>query len=784
MKFFDKLKKDQLKNEVKPEQDLDLLLDENEEDTDLYDVPDADEAAYGENDVAKKTQIEYTPDQDDMIGDIFAELMADGAKAEGSAAEDNGTAADADFDQMFAEAISQDEAHSDEGTTEDSFDDFFANAADDEQEPFDEEVPELDLDQAEEIDKADDLEKADELDDAEADEPLLDDEDALLMAALGYGDAADRAYTQKSAAKPSSAPQHTDLFRAFAFDGHEYRSKDQQSSIKDAYAKERLLMYIRAGGTLIFTLLLFIYDCFGKNFSGAFDPLLYPTVNVLMSFQILVLACALSAKQLWDGLKGIIKVDPRPYSMASLVVLLTAIYNITLAALGVSGFTLYNFPAALCLVFCVAYDYLNLEREIDTFNKICSWDGICTLEREDSAALAAEMGCSAENVGRAFKLRRGDAPDNYFHRLNRRNAADKIYNYIIAPVLALAMVIFIVSLAANRGFLSSYNIFITVIQFAVPSFMAIASVVPFFTLARFGLGKKAVILNEAYVRDYSEMDTVVFDEREAFGEGSLAITRFSLCDNARAGDIYSIIEDVSIIFDKVGGTAAEAFKDAVQDGAVSAEVDVKSVTDKGIYASVGGRNYIIGSEEYLESYSILVSKYSDREFIESTIGGVVLHVALDGVEVVKLYMTYSIEKPFAEMAKELSARGIKAVLRTRDPNIDDKLIASMIGELEHPISVIHVSGEASDDVQTVDGGLLADGADWSALLKAQDSGEIYRKWSRINIMISGVFLVIGILVAALLGALGTSIGMSPLYIVLFQFIAILPSVVISKLLLD
>jgi cation transport ATPase len=248
--------------------------------------------------------------------------------------------------------------------------------------------------------------------------------------------------------------------------------------------------------------------------------------------------------------------------------------------------------------------------------------------------------------------------------------------------------------------------------------------------------------------------------------------------------MYSVIEDVSAVFDKIGGAFADSFGNEKTDDASAVIID--SVVHRGVKATVGAKKYTIGSDEYLAQCGILVSGYSDKSFTESVAGGVVLHVALEGVEILKLYVTYSIEPAFAEMAKQLSARGIKTVLRSTDPYIDEDLLANLIGELENPIRVIKTAESDSEAVNTdtVDGSLLANDLDWTALLKVKDAGESLNKWTKLNAMIGLGLLAAGVLIASFLGALGASVGLSPLYVVLFQLIAILPSAVISKLLLD
>ena len=617
-------------------------------------------------------------------------------------------------------------------------------------------------------------------------------EDAILMEALGYdgktGSEIRRTPTHVDVEK--DAVRTSDMDDAFAFSGREYHSRSERDDIRSAYASEKLKIRVRLCGTALLAVLLFVYDVFGKKFGGAFSASQFPVVNILIGLQILLIAGAFSYKQIFSGIKGIFNTHPTIHSVTSVVVIFTVIYDIILAVIGQSVFTLYNFPAALCLLFTVFSDWLRLDREIRTFDKVSSWNGVCTLERVDSVSLARELGegdvgASGNGVGRAYKLLHGKMPENYFHRINRRNPMMKVMNYVIAPVVALALVIFIISLAANRTLVDSLNIFIVLIQFGLPAFMVVAAVFPFYNLTSKKLDDSGVILNEVDTRDYATVDALVFDESDLFGSNALTVSRLTMCGNGEAGDIYDVLAGSATILGKMGGTIANALRDATPDTAAADAAELVEKSDNGVIGRFGGKEYVIGTEKFLADAGIAVSGYFDKEFMSATPGGAVLHIAVDGREALKLNLTYRINPGFVGMAQELSERNIRMILRCTDPCVDDRLLGTLVGELSSPITILkNVEAGTSGDGDTVDGGILADSEEWSSVMRAADACSLFRKWSAFNLMLMGGIMALGILLAAFLGALGTVVGMSSLYVVLFQVLAILPTVAISKLWLD
>lgn len=635
-----------------------------------------------------------------------------------------------------------------------------------------------------------------------------DEDDSDLMVALGYSEgseAAERASRRnKDELKRRIGDIGSDYVGAFGYRGEEYRSNEQTDAVKKAYRSDSLSMILRAAGTAIFALVIVIYELFGKKFGGAISAADYPAVHILVSLQLLLLAAAFSWRQLVRGLVGIFRFELTPHSAAAAAVVSVLVYDAALAVAAPDSFTLYNIPAAFCLVMSVVYDILDLERQVRAFNALSGFETCCTLERADQVELAAALGGSSSagkedaRITTAMRLRRGNFAENYFKRTNKKNPALRALNYVIAPVMALSLVVFLISLAAGRGFVPSVNTFTVMVLIAMPVFTMAGLIYPFCDMAKNLLRPTEVLLNEAEAEEYAGTDAVIFGEDDVFGPRSLLIKRIGLCGGAMASDVFEVLEGAATVFDKVGGVLAGAFRRAADssiggNGTDVGAAEIKRLGDGGIAAEVGGRKYFIGNESFMTLSGIAAPvDRDDRAFAENG-GSAVMYIAVDGEVALKMYISYIADEEFRGLVTTLSDRGIRPVMISNDPNIDDALMARLLGQLKCPLRVIRSNAEAeSEDGEkeektakdSVDAGLIADGSDWTSLVGALPACGKLCRVSELNNRISLGIIVLSVLLATFLGALGILGGMHSAYVLLYQIICVLPAVITSKLMLN
>lgn len=732
---------------------------------------------------------------DEDISDALAELFGEDDNTETEGIEAFDIPMMENFDTAPEELVPEEAAE--EYVSEEASDEYVAEELPEVEEPAEEAVEYVEPAELEYEDEGEPAfieEEPAEIPAEEESAPEIDEDTATLLTALGYTEEGAPDIPKAESRPGVTRNRTTDLSLAYGYEGKEYMSHAQTSSIKSAYARDRFKMLIRLGGTVIFALLLFVYDAFGKSFGGVLDVEVYPVVNILISLQLLMIAAAFSVKQLFYGINSIFKAEPIVHSLSAAAVVITVLYDIVLAIVAPEAFTLYNFPAAVCLLLGAIHDYFVLEREVYVFDRLSSWQSVATLERVDSAALAAELGENrvgeAEHkIGQAFRMRRGSFAENYFRHINRRNPMAKMLNFIIAPVIALSLVVFIISLASDKTAIESFNAFLAVNLFSLPTFMFVAMSYPFFTLVSKNLNADSVIFSESDVSEYKKVDTVVFEEADLFDDTSLTINRISVCDKNRMQDVFDIMCGVSALYDRIGGRIAGAFRASTAEGDIPEDVTVIHVEDGGFEGIAGGRQYTVGSDAYLTSKGIAVMRYYDDKYIASNPGGVVLHIAVDGVEVFKLYLTYRISDSMLSVINELSLAKTRIVMRTIDPNINLELISRILtstfdGKLTLVRKPYDAASEApSDDDGVIEGGVLVNGENPESILDVVKACKLFGIYSKLNVNVSIALFAVGVLLSVFLGVIGALAGMSSLYIVLFQIISVVPSFILANLLL-
>ena len=364
--------------------------------------------------------------------------------------------------------------------------------------------------------------------------------------------------------------------------------------------------------------------------------------------------------------------------------------------------------------------------------------------------------------------------------------------------MALSLVVFLISLAAGRGFVPSANTFTVMVLIAMPVFTMAGLIYPFCDMAKNLLRPTEVLLNEAEAEEYAGTDAVIFGEDDVFGPRSLLIKRIGLCGGAMASEVFEVLEGAATVFDKVGGVLAGAFRRAADssiggNGTDVGAAEIKRLGDGGIAAEVGGRKYFIGNESFMTLSGIAAPvDRDDRAFAENG-GSAVMYIAVDGEVALKMYISYIADEEFRGLVTTLSDRGIRPVMISNDPNIDDALMARLLGQLKCPLRVIRSNAETeSEDGEkeektakdSVDAGLIADGSDWTSLVGALPACGKLCRVSELNNRISLGIIVLSVLLATFLGALGILGGMHSAYVLLYQIICVLPAVITSKLMLN
>ncbi|MFA6947703.1 MAG: hypothetical protein WCQ72_01840, partial [Eubacteriales bacterium] len=210
----------------------------------------------------------------------------------------------------------------------------------------------------------------------------LDDTDVNLMIAFGMDkELKERIGEDKASEIEADIDKKTDSIEDKVLEGgvareekkrFEFTSNAQAKKIFTGYKRVYHGLLWRIAACVALIILTFFYEnisVFGGHLPTPIDAQIYPVVHVLIGLQMLVLSGALIYKPLYNGMLSLFRLKPAPESITFVLMLFTFLYHIALCFMHISGGpVLYNFPISVAVLMTLICEFMNLRREIYSFN--------------------------------------------------------------------------------------------------------------------------------------------------------------------------------------------------------------------------------------------------------------------------------------------------------------------------------------------------------------------------------------------------------------------------------
>ncbi len=628
-------------------------------------------------------------------------------------------------------------------------------------------------------------------DDSESSE--LDDKNINLMIGLGYEDELEKTIGKENVDVISDQlnaeiVDFIDVDSAYAFDGFELNSSDSFSNVGEKYKKENAKMKLRLLVTGIFTAVLFVFELLGMlgvTFDGALNVNQYPVVVTMLSLQLLVLASVMSWKQILEGLYNAVTFNPTPASIPSAALLLTVLYDIIMALIAPhTGLHLYNFPAALCVLFLVLNDYFNLSREIRAFNTIATRRPKYAVSTASSDKSADEEMISVfgESVVSDFdekilETRKVSFIDNYFRRTNIRSQKNRNLCFMIYPFIILAVILGIISFVMNKNGVTAFNVSILTVLFGMPLSSLFVNSYTFFSAVNVAFDKDATIIGEESVEEYSNASTVVFADKEVFPVEATVTRGIKLYDN---NAIYYVLYHLTSLYSKIGGPLKSRLEQATTELGHSEDVEIVRIDETGVEAVVDGKVRVLaGQSAFMTENGIEIDDDPDDDGMISE-GASALYLALDGVLSAKLYVDYEVDPVFKDVIETLSKENMNTVIRTADPNIDDELLARKVKMSQLSVKIQKCCPGDNADVGAAEAGVVARNS-ISALADTLCLCNKIRRVRSTSKKIGVLSMVVSVIIMILIAMLSSKPEISSIYVALYQIFWLAPLALFTKL---
>lgn len=624
--------------------------------------------------------------------------------------------------------------------------------------------------------------------DAQAEE--FDPTDINLMVAFGMDKKSDKA---KQFGDRLEEKQNTKA-KKLQLDRPEYVDKTQTPQIRAEYKAKQTSLWVRLllCGILSGILLIFeniepitkLFTGTGKQFAGVLDPAVYPVVYIMISLQIMLLACFCAYDQILAGIKSLFRGNPKPETMTALMTLLGIVYSILMARLIEipEEPVMFNFIVALSAFLTLIYAIYNNRREMLNFRIVANKRPKHIVRRLLDEESECESKAFAENddVCDVMKIEKTDFIDGFFGRLSKPDpSTGRFMVFAMSASVAIAVLFGIFT-----GLTDATPAEVCMAAFGSMMILAPLSVYitfsyPFFRANLAAKEYDSAIIGEASLDEYSNASIISFDDKNVFPSYSVKVQNIKIFNNAR---IDRMLYYVSSVFAYSGGPLQDVFEIATKDMGNSDNVKIFGAESGFLAAEVDGVNIILGSHEALSSRGMEFPENATEDDIDLSDELEIMYMFREDKLVLKFYMKYVMDADIDLILKQFSGSGLYVCVRTFDPNIDERMIAKKLNMKRMPLKIVRYASteEVTTYEEKVDSGLVTCGSPKSLLQVISFCGKVLHT-KKTNIALSVLSVMIGAAILVLL-LLSKSMGsLNSLFVAIYQLIWLIPMTISSRM---
>lgn len=583
-------------------------------------------------------------------------------------------------------------------------------------------------------------------------ESSLDDDDISLLLDFGYDDDIN---SEAGAGRTSRIRRDIQnrkgayASRLFGYSGKEYLDPSQKDEIRARYIHDKRRLVIK---TSFVTLIAVVLIFFGIMYwlDQAVDQEIYPYIDMICVLAVSVIA----APGLIEGIVGIAKLDPVNYSVSAFLVIVQLIYDIFLIAFEHNSSAITDYRIMMSGALVVLYvicalvsDILQCEAEACTFDVVSSEGVLYSAEKfnkintEKNEKNGRRNLTSSDNLlgNSIYRVRRADIANGYFHRMSKKSVKCMRVMYFMGIVPIVALIVGCITLVTNGNLYAALSSVVTVIFMGLPVSFSLVSTIPYYYSVKKMKKYDAAIVSESSFYEYSELDTLMFDDRDA-----VDITESVEIRPENNVDVSEAITLAERAFRFLGDPIAKLFCSG--NDRSSADINIVSVRDNGIefymdshlHVVIGDRNFMAIHGMKVVSDSAVTASSQDQR------SRYVIYVAFDGVPQLGYIVSSRIKEEFTSTVKMLAGHGIKTAVTTYSPYINDYYF-----EVNKPVGVASaivykpcVFEDNKNESGFVDGGVYSLG-DPSKIADAVIESRSYIKAKAQNKRFSTLMAVLG-----------------------------------------
>ena len=412
-------------------------------------------------------------------------------------------------------------------------------------------------------------------------------------------------------------------------------------------------------------------------------PALFPVAGVLL----LLITAALSAKQLWAGMKDLISFSVSPYSVCFILIPPTLIYNVLAFFLPAVNLPV-NFLVALTLLATSFCDVFRLWGELRVFRLLARPEEKHVLEEIPPRKKKMKYGDKIIKIlnddvnERFYRVSKARNVTGFFRRVNTAERFPKIFSALLFTAFLLPFALAFAVAVKTLSFSASVNAFISLLILGAPISAVFGVFYPIFRANQILTRHRCALIGEESAEEYCRPKTLIFEDSEMFQTEKC--TEIALDES---GDFQTDMKLATALFRKIGSTLIPLGQ-AVSDGDGEAVVSLLRIPENGVEATVNDHHLLAGDAGFLKRYGIRVPKESSDRAMRRTKNVRVMYVAIDGVLKLSYEIEYTEKLSFERIAEALSESKTAVAIKSYDPNLNTAFLGELANEKGDAVRVI------------------------------------------------------------------------------------------------
>lgn len=637
-------------------------------------------------------------------------------------------------------------------------------------------------------------------DNEKKEQPKVDEFDVNIMLALGMeeelhesmGEQNVTAYVEK---QQGDIERIETINRERARLEYEYTNKTQTHEMREVYASAKKQSFAKLIYSIVLTIVLVLFEChdtFGITLGGAFAPTVYPVVYIMVGLQLSLLIAAPAYKSICNGVRDFFGAKPAPESLAAFALVLNTVYSIVISFADLyesAGPMTFNLPVAVIFVMLYAADYINIKREILSFNVISSKKPKYALENltmseshleHEAFSDMMEEDDDANDIG-VLKVECADFVNDYFLRTNRYPNGRKFIGFIIPASIVIAAAFFAFGYNGDNALYSGMKSAISTALVCMPASVFYMFSHPFYLANKKAYEDESTIVGESSAEEYADAAIISFDDKNVFPSTGVNVRAINVFGNNR---IDVVLYYAASAFCTVGGPLSDVFDIATRDIGYSSDVKLLNALPGLLQTEVDGSVISFGTIDALEAAGIKIPAPLEahrNDTFEPVVS--VMYMVKDGRFIARMLISYVVDSDFEFILKQLDRGGMFVGLKTFDPNITEAFLGAQIKLEDYPIRIIRCKdlGDKTKVSEKTGSGLVSKDSPKSVIQTVSLCEKVLHARS-VNTMLVVISLFVSLGVAAL-ALLFSAFTLSPIFISLYSIIWIIPMLIMSKMII-